>query len=98
MGHEEGSKGSQTNVSFDLSHSKISPHKEGLCLLDSNGEGNNISAEAYKEGKVLALEILKEEVDISCQNSHGNPFQRYFKYQYDNLSEEWRFGQISHGK
>ena len=98
MGHEEGSKGSQKNVSFDLLHSEISPHKEGLCLLDSIGEGNNISVEAYKEGKVLASEILKEEVDISCENSHGNPFQRSFEYQSDSLSEEWRFGPLSHGK
>ena len=37
-------------------------------------------------------------MDISFENSLGNPFQRYFKYHPDNSPEEGSFGQLSHAK
>ena len=62
------------HASFNLSHSEISSHKEGLGLLDSIGEKDDISAEAYKEGEVLNSEILNEIVDISFEINHESSF------------------------
>ena len=67
-----------------------------MCLLDYVEEKNDLQAKAYEEGEVLDQEVLNERVDISFENSPGNPFQRYFKHQPDNSLEERRFGQLSH--
>ena len=67
-------------------------------MLDSVEEKDDPHAEAYKEGEVLALEVLNERVDISFENSHGNPFQRSFKYHPDSSPKEGSFGQLSHDK
>ena len=64
MGHKEGGNSSQINAFFDFSPSGISSHGEGLCLLDSVEENDDIHAEAYEEGEALALEALNERVDI----------------------------------
>ena len=64
---------------FNLSHSKISSHKEGLCLIDYVGEKDDISAKAYKEGEVLNSEILNEIVDISFKISQESSFQSSFE-------------------
>ena len=90
--HKERGEGSQLNASFNPSHSEISSHKEGLCLFDSVGEKDDISAEAYKEGEVSDSEILNEIVDISFEISHESPFQSSFEYQSDNMLEELHFG------
>ena len=64
LDHKERGEGSQINVSFNILHSKISSHKEGLCWIDYVGRRNDISAKACKEGEVLNSEILNEMVDI----------------------------------
>ena len=92
MDHKERGEGSQINASFNLSHSEISSHKEGLCLLDSVGEKNDISAEAYKEGEVLNSEILNEIVDISFEISHDSSFKISCEDQFDTVQEELLFG------
>ena len=69
-----------------------------MCLLDYVEEKDDLYDEAYKEGEVLASEVLKERVDISFENIHGNPFQISFKYHPDSSSEDGRFGQLSHDK
>ena len=61
-------------------------------------EKHDLHVEMYKGGEVLAPKVLNERVDISFENIHGNPFQRYFKYQLDSSPEEGCFGQISHDK
>ena len=96
--HKERGEGSQINNSFNLSHSEISYHEEGLCVLDSAGEKNDISAEAYKEGEVLNSEILNEIVDNLFEISHESSFQSSFKYQFDSMLEELHFGKLSYGK
>ena len=48
LDYKERGKGSQINASLNLSHSEISSQEERFCLLDSIGEKNDISAEAYK--------------------------------------------------
>ena len=53
LGHKEGGNRSWINSFFDFSPSRISRHKEGLCLLNSVEEKYDIHAEAYKEGEVL---------------------------------------------
>ena len=88
---KERGKGSQINASYNLSHSEISSQEEGLCLLDSIGEKNDISAEAYKEGEVLNSEILNEMVDISFENSHESCFQSSFEDQFDSMQGELHF-------
>ena len=84
MGHKEGGNSSKINSYFEFLRLGISPHREGLCLLDNAEERDDLHAEAYKEGEVLDLEVLNEMVDISFENSHGNPFQISFKYHPDN--------------
>ena len=49
-------------------------------MLDYVEENDDLHVEAYKEGEVLAPEVLNERVDISFENSHGNPFQIFFEY------------------
>ena len=98
LDHKERGEGSQINASFNLSHSEISSHKEGLGLLDSVGEKDDISAEAYKEGEVLNSEILNEMVDISFEISHDSSFQSSFGDQFDSMLEEFHFGQLSYGR
>ena len=61
-------------------------------MLDSVEENDDIHAEAYEEGEVLALEVLKKRVDITLENSYGIPFQRYFKHHPDSSPEEGHFG------
>ena len=78
LDHKERGEGSQINASFNLSHSEISSHKEGLCLLDSVGENNDNSTEAYKEGEVLNSEILNEIMGTSFEIGHDSSFQGYF--------------------
>ena len=95
---KERGKGSQINASLNLSHLEISSQEEGFCLLDSIGEKNDISDEAYKEGEVLNSEILNEVVDISFENSHDISFQSYFEDQFDSMQEELLFGQPCHDK
>ena len=65
-------------------------------MLDYVEEKDDLHAEAYEEGEVLDLEVLNEMVDISFENSHGNPFQISFKYQPDSSPEEGYFRQLSH--
>ena len=77
LDYKERYKGSQINASY-FSNSEISSQEERFCLLDSIGEKNVISTEAYKEGEVLNSEILNEFVDISFENSHESSFQSYF--------------------
>ena len=74
LDYKERGKGSQINASFNLSHSEISSQEEGFCLLDSIGEKNDISVEAFKEGESLNSRILNEVIDISFENSHVNSF------------------------
>ena len=76
---KEIGKGFQINASLNLSNSSISSQEEGFCLLDSIGEKNDISTEAYKEGEVLNSEILNEIVDISFEISHDSSFQSSFE-------------------
>ena len=92
LDYKERGKGSQIKSSLNLSHSEMSSQEEGFCLLDSIGENNDISAEAYKEGEV------HEIVDISFENSHESSFQSYFEYQFDSMQEELLFGQPCHDK
>ena len=62
--YKERGEGSQINTFLKFSHSEISSHEEGLCVPDSAGEKNDMSAKAYKKGEVLNSEILNESVDI----------------------------------
>ena len=64
LGHKEGGNSSQINAFFNFSPLGISSHKEGLCLLDSIEEKDDLHAEAYKEGEVPASEVLNKRVDI----------------------------------
>ena len=98
LGHKEGDNSSQINAFFYFSPSRISSHGGILCLLDSIEEKYDLHVEEYKKGEVLVPEVLNERVDISFENSHGNPFQISFKYQPDNSPEEGRFRQFSHDK
>ena len=59
MGHKEGGNSSQINAFFEFLPSGISPHREGLCFLDSVEERDDLHAEEYKEGKVLDPGALK---------------------------------------
>ena len=58
LDHKERGEDSQINAYFTLSHPKISSHEGGWCVPNSAEERKNISAEAYKGGDVLNLEIL----------------------------------------
>ena len=98
LDHKERGEGSQIIASFNLSHPKISSLEGGWCVPDSAGGKNDISAEAYKEGKVLNSENLNEIVDISFEISHDSSFQSSFEDQFDNMLEELHFGQLSFGR
>ena len=80
LGHKEGGNSSKINSFFEFLRLGISPHREGLCLLDVVEERDDLHAEAYKEGEVLAPEVLNEREDISFENSTRNPFQIYFRH------------------
>ena len=79
LDYKERGKGSQIKASLNLSHSSISYKEEGFYLLDSIGEKNDISTEAYKESEFLNSEILNKIVDISFEISHESLFQSYLK-------------------
>ena len=98
LDHKARGEGSQINASFNLSHSEISSHKEGLRLLDCVGEKDDVSAEAYKEGEVLNSKFLNEIMDILFEISHDSSFQSCFEDQFDSMLEELHFGQLSFGR
>ena len=92
LGHKEGGNSSQMNSLFDFSPSEISSHGERSGLLDSIEEKGDPHAEVYKEGEVIAPEVLNERVDVSFESSYGNSLQSYFKHQPDSSPEEGHFG------
>ena len=61
-------------------------------MLDPIEEKYDLPVEAYKEGEVLAPEVLNERVDISFENSPRNPILRSFEHQLDSSLEEGNFG------
>ena len=93
LDHKERGEVPQIEASLNISLSSISSQEEGVCLLDSIGEKNDISAEAYKKGEVLNPKFLNEIVDISFEKIHESSFQSSFEDQFDNMQEELRFGQ-----
>ena len=96
LGHKERGNSSQINSFFDFLPLGISSYREGLCLFDFVEERDDLHVEVYKEGEVLAPEVLKEREDVLFENIHGNPFQRYFIHQPDISPEEGHFRQLSH--
>ena len=78
MGQKEGGNSSQINSFFNFSPSRISSHREELCLLDSVEEKDDLHAEAYKEGEVLAPEVSRPQASIGVEDA-TQPFTNWAK-------------------
>ena len=82
MNNEEEDGGSQMDVSFCFSNSKIFCQEE-FYLLNPIEEMNDVFAEAYKEYEVLKSEILDEVVDVSPGSCHEFSLHSSFEDQFD---------------
>ena len=53
LSHEEEGSGPKINKFFNVFPSRISPHKGGICLLNSVEEKEDLPPEAHEESEAL---------------------------------------------
>ena len=86
--NEDGCSSLQINTFFDTLPSGTPPHTEGVCLLSSTGEAEDLPLEAHQ---TLVTEILGGERDIPLERDSMGPHLQYSKCQPDNSLEAGSF-------
>ena len=68
--NEDGCSSLQINTFFDTPPSRTPPHIEGVCLLGSTGEAEDLPLEAHQ---ALVIEISSGERDIVFERDSVGP-------------------------
>ena len=91
--NEDGCSSLQINAFFDTLPSGTLPHTEGVCLLDSTGEAEDLPLEAHQ---ALVTEISRGERDIPLERDSVGPRLQSSKCQPEDSLEAGSSEQLSH--
>ena len=91
--NEDGCSSLQINTFSDTPPSRMLPHMEGVCLLGSIGEAEDLPLEAHQ---ALVIEISGGEMDALLEKDYVGPHLQSSKCQLDDSLEVGSSRQLSH--